>query len=611
MRQSRRASVAGVGVSTVETTDPTWVSQAWDLTGLLPDSSSEGVSSKLEAVAASVERFESHRPDLDSIDSVGLLDLVAEYEAIASQMQVLAAYGSLWFASDTQSEKALAFRNRVEQELTALQNRTLFFTLWWKGLSDAEVKGLLAQVDADSDASFFLAEQRRFREYTLEEASEQIVNLKDADGIGGLLTVYSMLTNRLEYELEINGEKQCLTRDQLMGHVMSPDADLRQAAYTEFYRVFANEAKVLGQIYVHRVRDWHNENVGLRHYSSALAVRNVSNDIPEIATECLLQTARTNAGLFQRYFRLKASWLGQSTLRRCDLYAPLSLSQEEVDYSDAVNSVLDIFGDFDESFASEAAKVFLEERVDSEIRSGKKSGAFCATVLPEMTPWVLVNYSGRLRDVATLAHELGHAVHSLLARDHSILTQHASLPLAETASVFAEMLMMDRLLEQQSEATGRRELLASALDDIYATVLRQSYFVLFEIEAHKAILESCSLDDLQEIYLQNLAEQFGDSVEVPPEFRFEWVSIPHLFSTPFYCYAYAFGQLLVLALYRRYRQDPEGFKPGYLKLLAYGGSARPEVILAEAGVDISDPAFWQGGFDLVGELIDQLEELDV
>jgi oligoendopeptidase F len=223
---------------------------------------------------------------------------------------------------------------------------------------------------------------------------------------------------------------------------------------------------------------------------------------------------------------------------------------------------------------------------------------------------VLVNFAGKMRDVATLAHELGHAVHSMLAESHTVLTQHASLPLAETASVFGEMLMTDRLLASQSDPLVRRELLASAVDDIYATVMRQSYFVLFEREAHQAILEGAALDDVHELYLENLHEQFGDSVDLPAEFRHEWVSIPHIYSTPFYCYSYSFGQLLVLSLYRRYRQDPEGFKPGYLRLLAYGGSARPEEMLLEAGVDITDAAFWQAGFDQVSELIDQLEELE-
>ena len=239
-------------------------------------------------------------------------------------------------------------------------------------------------------------------------------------------------------------------------------------------------------------------------------------------------------------------------------------------------------------------RVFAENHLDGEIRKGKRGGAFCYTVLPRYTPWVLVNYAGRVRDVATLAHELGHAVHSMMASGCSNLTQHASLPLAETASVFSEMLMTDRLLREERDPLARRELLAAAVDDVYATVLRQAYFVLFEIEAHDAIRAGRSTDELSEMYMEKLREQFGDSVEVGPEFRHEWLSIPHIYQTPFYCYAYSFGQLLVLALYRRFQEEGEAFKPGYMRLLSYGGSARPEHILAEVGIDMHRPRLLAG-----------------
>ena len=224
---------------------------------------------------------------------------------------------------------------------------------------------------------------------------------------------------------------------------------------------------------------------------------------------------------------------------------------------------------------------------------------------------MLTNFSGKVRDVATLAHELGHAIHSMLAEHHSLLTQHASLPLAETASVFSEILLTERLMAEEPDPLVRRELLAGAVDDMYATVMRQAFFVLFEQEAHAAILQGAAPEQLNDLYLANLREQFGDAVEIGEEFRYEWVSIPHIYNTPFYCYAYSFGQLLVLALYRRYQQEGDAFKPGYLRLLAYGGSAHPEAILREAGVDIADPAFWQGGFDVIGEMIDQLEALAI
>ncbi|MCB0082217.1 MAG: oligoendopeptidase F, partial [Caldilineaceae bacterium] len=261
--------------------------------------------------------------------------------------------------------------------------------------------------------------------------------------------------------------------------------------------------------------------------------------------------------------------------------------------------------------ARQATRVFADHHIDSEVRKGKRGGAFCATVLPSLTPWVLLNYTGRVRDVATLAHELGHAIHSMLAEEHSVFTQHPTLPLAETASVFAEILLTERLLAEEKDPLVRRELLAASVDDMYATVMRQAYFVHFERTAHAAIMANRSPEELHDLYMENLKEQFGDSLDIASEFQYEWISIPHIYQTPFYCYAYSFGQLLVLSLYRRYQEEGEVFKPGYMKLLAYGGSARPEHILQEANINITEQSFWQGGFDVIRDMIDELDALKV
>jgi oligoendopeptidase F len=568
------------------------------------------VDGRIAGLDEDVARFEAARAELTrELAPRRLRELLRDYERLLERMVELSAYGSLRFAEDTQSTRALAFKGRMEHLLTGMQNRVLFFILWWKGLDEGEAKRLLPSAPADADYRHFLHDARRLQPFTLEERAEQLVNVKDANGIDAVLTLYSMLTNRLQFDLEVDGEIRTLTRDQLMSHAYSRDPARREAAYRELHRIFGREQTVLGQIYVHRVRDWYAENIELRGFADPLAVRNVANDLPDEAVAALLEVADEQAPLFQRFFRWKAERLGLPRLRRYDLYAPLGTAEETVEYERAVELVLSTFARFDGGIAKLAERVLADDHLDAEARPGKKGGAFCATVLPAHAPWVLLNYTGRVRDVATMAHELGHAVHSLLAADHSVLTQHASLPLAETASVFAEMLLTDRLLSEVETPGAKRELLAGKLDDIYATVMRQAGFTRFEIDAHRAILDGKRADELNDLYLAQLGTQLGDSVEVADEFAWEWVSIPHIYQTPFYCYAYSFGQLLVLALYRRYRQEGEAFVPGYLRLLAHGGSARPIEILAEVGVDPTDRGFWRGGFQVVEELLADLEAL--
>jgi oligoendopeptidase F len=419
-----------------------------------------------------------------------------------------------------------------------------------------------------------------------------------------------MITSKFVFELEVAGEKKELTRDQLMTYVRDPAPELRQAAYQEQFRVYGREAAILAQIYTHRVRDWASENINLRHFASPLTVRNLLNDVPDGVVDTLLEVCAEQAPIFHRYFKLKAGWLGlpNGKLRRYDLYAPLTQeSTKTIAYGEAVDMVLDSFNQFSPQVAKQAQRIFDDGHIDAEVRPRKRGGAFCAAILPGLTPWVLVNYTGEPRQVATLAHELGHAIHALLAADHPVLTFLSTLPLAETASVFSEMLLTDRLLAEETDPLLRRSLLAEAVDDAYATILRQTYFVLFERDAHRLVNAGKTMDELNEHYLSQLRQQFGDAIEISEDFQLEWICIPHIYHTPFYCYAYSFGQLLALSLYQRYKEEGQSFVPNLLKILAYGGSASPQHILHEAGVDMADPDFWRSGFKVIERMIDELE----
>jgi oligoendopeptidase F len=583
----------------------------WRLSDLLEAPSGAPLENALVELEARTTDFEKKRARLTpEISADEFIRRLHEFEAVEATLTKLGAYASLWFAEDTQSQDALSFRSRVQQIAADIQNRVLFFSLWWKGLDDATAARLMALPNL-GDYRYFLETERRFKPHTLSEAEEKIINIKDVNGIGGVLTVYDMITNKYVFSLAVNGVEKKMTQGELMTYARDPSPEVRAAAYAELYRVYKQDSAVLAQIYVSRVNDWRAEQLQLRHYATPITLRNLANDVPDEAVETLLQVSRANTSIFQRYFRLKAKWLGLNPLRRSDLYAPLAQADKNFPYADAVDLVLDSFEKFSPRVAQAARNVFADHHIDSEVRAGKRSGAFCASVLPQLTPYVLINYTSKPRDVSVLAHELGHAIHSQLAREHSLLTFHSGLPMAETASVFSEMILNERLLKENSDPAVRRDILARRVDDAYATVMRQAFFVLFEKDAHIAIEQGKTMDELNALYLDILREQFGDAVEIADDFQYEWIVIPHIFHTPFYTYAYSFGQLLTLSLYQRYRDEGASFVPKYEKILSYGGSESPAKILGEAGIDINSAEFWQGGYDVVTAFINQLEKLEV
>jgi oligoendopeptidase F len=581
----------------------------WSLGDLFPSYDSEEMKSGFAAVESRVAEFESQRSNLD--DGISVTDFMAfvhQVEEISQMLSRIGYFAGLWYTEDTQNQAAQNFQARVDQFGAEVNNRILFFSLWWKSLDDNNAARLMAEA---GDYDYWLEEMRNFKPHTLSEPEEKIINIKDVTGFNAINTIYDTITNRYVFKLSVNGEEKELTRGELMVYVQQHDPALRAAAYQELYRVYGEDGSILGMMYQNLVRDWRNENVDLRSFASPISVRNLSNDIPDEVVDTLLEVSRKNVSVFQRYFRLKAKWLGVERIRRYDVYAPVVKSEKTYEYSDAVRMVLESFDDFRPEIATLAKRVFDDQHLDSEVRKGKMSGAFCASVEPGLTPWVLTNYQGKANDVATLAHELGHAIHSMLAEEHTQFTFHSSLPLAETASTFGEMLLVDRLLEDETDEDVRRDMLFRQIDDAYATIMRQIYFALFERQAHEMTHEGATVDELSEAYMENLREHFGDAVEISDEFRWEWVSIPHIYSTPFYVYAYSFGQLLVFSLYQQFQAEGDAFKPRFMKILSAGGSDAPARILSEAGIDIRQAEFWQGGFDVISELVDQLEAMPV
>ncbi len=582
-----------------------YTQKRWSLTDIYsnPDVKIKAAFADLEKM---VTEFERRRAILkEDISSSDFMATIHALEEISRVLHKLNGYSGLWFTEDTQNQAALTLTAQTDQVIAETENRILFFDLWWKDLADTAADRLMKE---SGDYRYWLEAMRHFKPHTVSEPEEKVINTKNVTGVNAFNTLYDSITNRYGFKVEVDGEVKELTRGEVMMYVRQSDPELRARAFQELYRVYGNDGPILGQIYQTLVRDWRNEQINLRHYSSPISARNLANDLPDEVIDTLLDVCQKNVGVFQRFFKLKARLLGMKKLRRYDIYAPVTKADKPYPFNKAAETVFDSFREFDPRFERLAQRVLDEDHLDSEVRKGKQGGAFCWTVTPGLTPWVKLNYQGHADDVATMAHELGHAIHSMLAEHHSLFTQHANLPLAETASTFGEMMLVDRLLATETDEAVRRDLVFRQMDDAYATIQRQAFFALFEKEAHAMVIQGASVDEISDAYYKNLEKQFGDAVELSDEFKWEWVSIPHIYATPFYVYAYTFGQLLVLALYKRFKEEGESFKPKYVKLLAAGGSEAPMKILLDAGVDVRKASFWQGGFDVLTGLIDNLEK---
>ncbi|RPJ20436.1 MAG: oligoendopeptidase F, partial [Chloroflexi bacterium] len=487
----------------------TYSVKKWDLGELFPGSDSPELQAAFDHVEEQVTSFEGVRGKLKAdMNTETFLDVVRASEETARIVNKMYAFAELSFAADTQDQNAQSLVGRVQQFVAEIQNRTLFFDLWWKDLDDANAERLM---NASGDYRYYLEAIRRFKPHTLSEVEEQAINLKNVTGSNALINLYDSITNRYTFKLQVNGEVKELTRAQLQPYIQGSDPDLRARAYQELYRVYGEDGPVLGQMYQTRARDWHNENILMRKFSSPMSVRNLANDVPDEAVNVLLDVTKKNSKIFQRYFKMKAKHVGIGKLRRYDVYAPVAKSDKAFEFGEAARMVLESFSAFEPRVGELAQRVFDQDHLDSEVRKGKQGGAFCASINPENTPYVLMNYTGRARDVATLAHELGHAIHAMLASHHSTFTFHSSLPLAETASTFGEMMLTEKLLAEETDEAVRRDILFKQMDDAFATILRQIYFAIFERDAHALVQKNASTDELCALYMENLKEEFGDS----------------------------------------------------------------------------------------------------
>lgn len=582
----------------------------WDLSELVKNPKSPAFQKQIQELEKQAIKFEKIKSKLDpKMSSKQFRNILQQVEEISENMSKIGGYASLSYSSDTQSDEATSLMTKMSKLGSEISNKILFFDLWWK--TQVDEKNAKRLMKDAGELTEYLSHKRLFAKYALSEPEERIINTLDVTGISALVKLYDKITNSFEYKMKVGNKSKVMTREELTNYVRSTNPKIRETAYKTILTKYSENKGVVGEIYQNIVLNWKDEGIEIRGYKSPISMRNIGNDVDDKTIDSLLSVCRKNSPVFQKFFVQKAKMLNMKKLRRYDLYAPAAANIKEKNYSynKSVKLVFESLGKFSDTLEQHARKVFNEKHLDSEVRKGKRDGAFCSTLTPKITPYVLVNFTGKSRDVFTLAHEIGHAVHSQAAQDRSILVQDAPLPLAETASTFSELLLYDNLSSKISD-DEKKAMLSEKIDDLYATILRQSFFTIFEVDAHKQIGEGTTIDGISKTYLQNLKEQFGNSVSLSEDFAVEWSCIPHFYHTPFYCYAYSFGNLLALSLFQRYKKEGKDFVPAYTSILAAGGSKKPEKLLAEYGFDITSPKFWQEGFDYVKEQVSTLSSLN-
>ena len=582
----------------------------WDLSELAKDPKSSAFQKQIRELEVLAKKFEKIKLKLDpKIPSKKFMCILHEVEEISEKMSRIGGYASLSYSADTQSDEATSLMTRMSKLGSEISNKILFFDLWWKTqVDDKNAKRLIKD---SGELAEYLSHKRLFAKYALSEPEEKIINTLDVTGISALVKLYDKMTSAYEYKMNVKGKIKKMTREEITNYIRSTNPKIRETAYKTILTKYTENKGVIGEIYQNIVLNWKDEGIEIRGYKSPISMRNIGNNIDDKTIESLLTVCRKNSPVFQKFFIQKAKMLKMKKLRRYDLYAPAAanIKEKNYQYDKSVRLVFESLRRFSPQLEEFAKKVFNKKHVDSSVRVGKRDGAFCSTLTPKITPYVLVNFTGKTRDVFTLAHELGHAVHSQTAQDRSILVQDAPLPLAETASTFSELLLYDNLSDKITD-DEKKIMLSEKIDDLYATIMRQAFFTIFEVTAHQQIGKGTTIDEISKAYLQNLKEQFGNSVAVSEDFAIEWSCIPHFYHTPFYCYAYSFGNLLALSLFQRYKKEGNGFVPSYINILAAGGSKKPEKLLAEHGFDISSQKFWQEGLDYVNSQVKALSALN-
>ncbi|MGB2711858.1 MAG: M3 family oligoendopeptidase [Conexibacter sp.] len=602
--------MASTPASVREPDDDEVAEVAWDLDPLVGGHGQDGVRTLLDEATSRAERFAAaHVGKLAELDGAALRGAMEELAAIHDLVGRAGSFASLRFAVDTAEPAHGALLQQVQERATAIQTTLLFFELEWAALDDDHAERLLATEGLDFCAHY-LRSERRYRPYLLSEPEERILTEKRLSGTSAWSRLFAELMSALEVSVpDERGRVGTVSLEHALARLSDPDRDERRTAAEAVSAALAPGLRTRAYIFNTLLHDKAVDD-RLRGYPTWLTARNLANEASDESVQALVSAVQARYDVPQRWYRLKARLLGVEQLADYDRAASVADEDERFTWSQARELVLDAYGSFAPELGALAQRFFDERWIDAPVRPAKRGGAFCSYTVPSAHPYVLLNYTARRRDVLTLAHELGHGVHAALAAAQGVFHQSTPLTLAETASVFGEALVFGRLLDAAATPASRLALLSEAVEGAIATVFRQTAMHRFELLVHSTRRDEgeLSVERFGGLWTQTQEELFGDAVEVTEGYSSWWSYIPHFINTPGYVYAYAYGQLLALSVYRRYEDEGAAFVPDYLRLLAAGGSLPPEELGRLVGIDLADPGFWDAGLALVEQQLAAAEQ---
>jgi oligoendopeptidase F len=579
----------------------------WDLSDLYPGRDSEALKQDLSRLTSDAEAFrERYQGRLADLSGAALGAAIETYERLQEQSGRIISYASLVHAGDLADPEIGRFFQTMQERVNAVSTTLLFFTLELNRVDDAD---LTAKETDPALARYrpWLRDTRAFRPYQLSDEIEKLLHEKYVAGRAAWTRLFDETIADLRFPI---GGKE-LTEAEALDLLSERDPEIRREAALVIGEILGKNARTFALITNTLAKDKEIED-RWRGFPRPISSRNLANFVEDDVVDALIAAVRESyPSLAHRYYRLKAGWFGVGQLPFWDRNAPLPEDEDrQIPWREAGETVLSAYGAFSPELA-DIGKRFLAGRwIDAPVRPGKASGAFAHPTVPSAHPYLLLNYQGRVRDVMTLAHELGHGVHQVLAARQGYLMADTPLTLAETASVFGEMLTFRALLGRETDPKRRKIMLAIKVEDMLNTVVRQIAFASFEIKVHDERREAeLTPDRLGEIWLAVQRESLGPALSLDGPYRHYWAYIPHFIHTPFYVYAYAFGDCLVNSLYAVYQDAHQGFAQKYLELLRAGGTLRHQELLAPFSLDAADPTFWSRGLSVIAGFIDELEQL--